>query len=167
MFRGGRLAPADRNGYSGGAGVASVSGRSQVLNEEGPALARPIAGVSVLVVEDFADARTLYTMVLTLGGAQANAVGSVAEAREAFEHGRVDVVVSDLNMADEDGFDLIRWLRARSENAERRVPALALTAQDDDATRDRAIDAGFDEFLGKPIDAAALVDAVRRLVGRD
>lgn len=134
--------------------------------EETPAFTRPLEGLLVLVVEDHEDSRTLYATVLSLNGANVVAVGSVREAIEAFEKSRFDVLVSDVNMPEEDGYDLIATLRARPEDEGGLIPAIAVTALDGDEDQERLHEAGFQYFLGKPVEAARLVEAIAKAAGR-
>lgn len=133
-------------------------------SDERPALSHPLAGVFVLVVDDYDDARTLYATLLSLHGAQVTTAGSVAEAREAFERVRFDALVSDINMPEQDGIALIQWVRTQPADAGGRIPAVAITAHERGTHRELALDAGFNAFLGKPIDGADLVEALRRLL---
>ena len=94
------------------------------------------------------------------------AVGTVAEALEAIDRIRFDVIVSDVNMPDADGYELIRRLRAFGPDAGGQTPAVAVTAHGSDEDRDALLAAGFEEFLAKPVDASELVEIVLRLAGR-
>src|SRR6476659_4912253 len=123
--------------------------------EEGSALSRPLEGLYVLVVEDYEDARTLYTLLLSMNGAQVTAVGSVAEALEALERTRFDVIVSDVNMPEADGYELIRRVRALEPEAGGATPAVAVTAHGSEEDREALLAAGFHEYLEKPVDATA------------
>ena len=122
-------------------------------------------GVHVLVVDDEADARRVMVMVLERVGAVVVAAGSVPAALEALATARTDVLVSDLGMPEQDGFDLIRQLRDDGHDA-RDLPAVALTAfvQKDDAHL--ALLAGFQVHLPKPIDPHDLTSVIARLAGR-
>ena len=105
----------------------------------------------MLVVDDEADARRVLVMVLEQVGAIVTAAGSVRAAIEALAEARPDVLVSDLGMPDQDGFDLIRQVRDNGHDA-RDLPAVALTAfvQKDDARL--ALLAGFQVHVPKPVD---------------
>jgi CheY-like chemotaxis protein len=135
-------------------------------NGEESALSRPLEGLYVLVVEDYDDARTLYTLLLSMNGAQVVAVGSVAEALESLERSRFDAIVSDVNMPDADGYELLRRLRALGPDEGGQTPALAVTAHGSPEDRQALLDAGFDEYLAKPVDASDLIGTVARLTGR-
>jgi CheY-like chemotaxis protein len=137
-----------------------------MASDESSALSRPLEGISVLVVEDYEDARTLFATLLAMTGASVTAVGSVPDAVNALDRATFDVVVSDLNIPEQDGFDLIRHLRALPRQDGRVTPAVAISALEEDAYRSQALDAGFQDFLPKPVDAADLVEVIAGLVRR-
>jgi CheY-like chemotaxis protein len=118
----------------------------------------------VLVVDDEAGRRVLV-MLLERAGAVVVTAGSVPEAIEARAKARPDVLVSDLGMPDQDGFDLIRQLREEGHDA-RDLPAVALTAfvQKDDARL--ALSAGYQVHLPKPVDPDDPTSVIAKLVGR-
>jgi signal transduction histidine kinase/DNA-binding response OmpR family regulator len=120
----------------------------------------------VLVVDDEPDARTTIELVLKQYGAVVVSVESVAEALAALERESIDALVSDLAMPGEDGFSLIRKVRARASEPGRRLPALALSAHVRAEEREEAALAGFDLHLPKPIEPLALAGAVERLLRR-
>jgi signal transduction histidine kinase/ActR/RegA family two-component response regulator len=117
-------------------------------------------GVRVLVVDDDEDARLLAAHLLGDVGAVVTAAGSVREALTEAGRADFDVLVSDVGMPRETGYDLIRALRADGVAAHAALPSLALTAYAREEDRRRALDAGFDGHLAKPIDPAQLVAAV-------
>jgi signal transduction histidine kinase/CheY-like chemotaxis protein len=122
-------------------------------------------GIRVLVVDDEADARRVMVMVLEHVGAIVTTAGSVREAIDLLFEARPDVLVSDLGMPEQDGFDLIRQVRERGHDA-RNLPAVALTAfvQRDDAYL--ALLAGFQVHVPKPVDPHHLTSVIASLVGR-
>jgi CheY-like chemotaxis protein len=122
-----------------------------------------LTGAHVLVVEDEVDSRDATVLVLELCGAQVTAAGSVAEALAAVDRRTPDVIVADIAMPVEDGFELIRRVRA---GATRAIPTLALTAFASRADESRILAAGYDAYLAKPIDGTDLVATVQRLVRR-
>ncbi|PPB81950.1 hybrid sensor histidine kinase/response regulator [Mycetohabitans endofungorum] len=123
-------------------------------------------GVHVLVVEDEADARELVHRVLEERGAQVSAVASVRDALQAFDDGTPDVVISDLGMPEEDGFAFIAQLREREAARGGMTPAAALSGRVRGDDRRRALMAGFQTHLAKPVDPADLLLAIASLVGR-
>lgn len=110
----------------------------------------------VLVVDDDEDSRDLMASILGRAGADVECAASIDAALEVHRSFAPDVVVSDLAMPGGDGCELVRKLRARDAG----IAALAVTGFTSQRDADRAIAAGFDMHVGKPLDAAELVDAV-------
>jgi CheY-like chemotaxis protein len=119
-----------------------------------------LAGVTVLVVDDHADARELVAVVLEQHGARIEAAGSVKEAVDILHRSAVDIVVADLGMPDEDGYALMKRLREDLSPHLRQIPAIALTAYVGDGDRRRTFEAGFVEHLAKPVEPGDLARAV-------
>ena len=115
-----------------------------------------------LVVEDDPDARALIVRILADAGAQ---VSDAPNAEAAMAHIKTtvpDVLVSDIGMAQLDGYQLLRNLRAAGFDAER-LPAIAVTAFSRVQDRADALAAGFQAHLAKPVKAEALIGAVANL----
>ncbi len=125
---------------------------------------KPLEGIRVLVVDDEPDARQLVRRVLTECGADVTVADSAAEAVGLIEALRPDILVSDVGMPDQDGYDLIRQVRRRI--AAKTLPAVALTAFARSEDRRRALLAGFQTHVAKPVDPAELVAVVASLVER-
>jgi CheY-like chemotaxis protein len=125
-----------------------------------------LLGLHVLVVDDEPDARELVAAVLERKGATITAVGTVAEALMTIEQTLPDVILSDLGMPGEDGYSLIRKLRAQSPERGGRIPAAALTAYASAQDRTRALLAGFQSHVPKPIEASELAAVIANLAGR-
>jgi len=123
-------------------------------------------GLRVLLVEDEADTRESLVRALQQYGADVTAVDSSASALEALDVEPFDVLLSDLGMPGEDGFALIRRVRARPPARGGRVPAVALSAYARSEERARAVLAGFDAHVAKPIEPAALSAAVLQAASR-
>jgi len=121
-----------------------------------------LAGVEVLVVDDEPDARELVAAVLRQHGATIRTADSAQAALDALREARPAVLVADIAMPGEDGHSLIRRIR----EARLGVPAVALTAYARPEDRRRALDAGFEMHLSKPVEPDELVDAVADLAGR-
>ena len=124
-----------------GAGAASARPRSTP-----DAAGAPLVGVRVLVVEDDADSREAILAALARAGARVSSAGSVRGALAELERAPVDVVVSDIGMPDEDGFELIRELRGREQGSAERTGAIALTAFASVDDEERALASGYDAF---------------------
>jgi signal transduction histidine kinase/ActR/RegA family two-component response regulator len=122
-----------------------------------------LTGVAVLVAEDNDDARKLLTTIFERCGATVEAAESVPAALERLSRFRPDIIVSDIEMPGEDGYSLITKVRAQ-ETADRRIPAIALTAYTRSPDRVRALAAGFQMHMGKPVEPAELVAAVKSLL---
>ena len=138
---------------------------------DSPALSIPteslrLEGIKVLVVDDEPDARALVKRLLEDRQAQVTAAGSVAEALECFQAERPDVMVSDIGMPGEDGYSLIRRVRALGPEHGGNTPAIALTAYARAEDRLKALMAGFQVHASKPVDATELLVLVATLVGR-
>ena len=125
-----------------------------------------LGGLSVLAVDDDADARTLVSETLESRGARVIAVDSAEEALHALEKARPDIVLADIGMAKSDGFELIKRIRQSSDAAVRKVPAAALTAYARAEDRMKVLQAGFQMHLAKPVDPAELIVAVASLTKR-
>jgi CheY-like chemotaxis protein len=123
----------------------------------------PLRGVRVLVVDDHPVVRQALTMVLEEWGAQVTAVPGVPEALEALGRERPNVVLSDIEMPGEDGYTLIRKVRALPPDRGGRTPAAALTGLSTEEDRARVLEAGFQYHVSKPVDARRLVEIVTTL----
>jgi len=132
--------------------------------QEGPVR---LDGVRVMVVDDEADTRDLLSFSLRNYGAEVTALGSASEALAAIQRAKPDVLVSDIGLPGDDGYALIRKVRALDEDRGGRVPAAALTAYAKDEDRHRAIAAGFQAHVTKPVELAELASVVASLAGRE
>ncbi len=124
-----------------------------------------LAGVKVLVVDDEPDARDLVRRVLIGNGAEVHVAESVKHALGVLERFRPDILVSDVGMPVQDGYDLIRQVRAGGWSS-CHLPAVALTAFARSEDRQRAILAGFQTHVAKPVDPAELIATVASLAGK-
>ena len=132
-----------------------------IADEMAAAPAR-LDGFTILLVEDNADVRTALGRVLELAGAKVKAVGSVREALRAFDGFRPHVLVSDIGMPDEDGYALIRHVRAR-EVGSGHIPAIALTGYVSPGDQARLLAAGFQIHLAKPVEPDTLMAVIASL----
>jgi CheY-like chemotaxis protein len=121
-----------------------------------------LAGIRVLVVDDEADARELIRVMLGTHGAEVVVVASADEAMEEIARDPPDALVSDIGLPGEDGYALIR--RVRSQPATARLPALALTAYASAADHRRALEAGFQRHVAKPVEPAELAGVLAAMV---
>ena len=124
-----------------------------------------LKGVRVLLVEDEPDSREVLAFILEYCGAEVATAASVPEAMELFDRAQPSVLVSDISMPGEDGYELIRRIRAQSDADLARVPAIALTAYARPEERLQSLMAGFDAHVAKPIDPTELATVISRLAG--
>jgi hypothetical protein len=121
-----------------------------------------LSGVRVLIVDDEPDARALMGTVLEQCGADVATVASSAAALEALRSAHFDVLLSDISMPEEDGYQLIRKVRA----VQPEIPAAAVTAFARAEDREAALAAGFQLHVAKPVEPATLARVVESLVRR-
>ncbi|HEV8246778.1 MAG TPA: ATP-binding protein, partial [Polyangiaceae bacterium] len=128
------------------------------------AAAGQFEGLRVLVVEDDVDARDLLEEVLCSAGCSVTASSSVGDALTALQSEHPDILLSDIAMPGETGFDLIRRVRALPPENGGSIPAAALTAYASAEDRRRVLQAGFMMHVPKPVDPDELLQAVSVLV---
>lgn len=145
-------------------GVRGEEGERNITSS--PQQLTPLAGLQILVVDDDADTREFLVAALTEYGGDVKAAASAREALEAFERFKPDVLVSDIGMPGEDGYALIRQVRILEPKQGRNLPAVALTAYATESDRAKALDAGFQQHLPKPVEPDKLVAVVAYLAGR-
>ncbi len=126
-----------------------------------------LSGVKVLVVDDEPDARLLVKKVLETCGARVRTAGSGAEATAQIAEEKPDVLVSDIGMPVENGYELMRRIRQLAPEHGGNVPALALTAYARSEDRMKAVRAGFQMHISKPVEPAELLTMVGSLAGRN
>jgi signal transduction histidine kinase/ActR/RegA family two-component response regulator len=122
-----------------------------------------LEGVRVLLVDDDQDTLNMLAEILTGNRAAVQIATSVAGALEALQWYKPDVLVSDLAMPNEDGYSLIAKVRALEAQSGRQIPAVALTAYVRVEDRTRALSAGFNMFVPKPIEPTELINAIANL----
>jgi PAS domain S-box-containing protein len=122
-----------------------------------------LGGVRVLVVEDDLDTLEMLKAIFQNRGAEVIAASSAEDALKALEHSVPDALVSDLAMPGQDGYELIAQIRQRGSNGGGNMPAVALTAHARVEDRVRALSAGFQMYVPKPVDPNELVAAVANL----
>jgi CheY-like chemotaxis protein/anti-sigma regulatory factor (Ser/Thr protein kinase) len=125
-----------------------------------------LKGLRILVIDDESDALDLIAMELTQHGATVKGVTSSQEALTLFEQEQFDLVIGDIGMPGIDGYELIKRIRQLEKGQQRRVPAVALTAYARVQDRMRAILAGFNTHVPKPVEANELITIVGSLTGR-
>ena len=125
-----------------------------------------LEGLRVLVVEDETDTRELIAFALIASGADVKTSARAVEALAMMKEWEADVLVSDIGMPEVDGYDFIREVRRREADTGGSLPAVALTAYAGVEDHRRAVAAGFQTHLAKPLDPAELVSVVSALAGR-
>lgn len=176
---------ADRGDPHGNARVSTdarsgndlASKGEQITTGEGSGSDARLARVRVLLVEDDDDSRNLLSLVLSRYGAQVIAAASSSEALDAFVRESPDIVISDIGMAEQDGYELIRKLRSLpvqgsllpqslklDASSSSPIPAIALTGYATLKDRDHALAAGYQMHLAKPVEPDDLVAAILSLV---
>jgi PAS domain S-box-containing protein len=122
--------------------------------------------LKIMVVDDEEETRDLLTALLSQRGAEVRACRSTKEALDALDQWRPAVIVSDIGMPEEDGYTLIRKLRARPSERGGNIPAVALTAYARSEDRTRALSLGFQMHVPKPVEALELIMVIASLAGR-
>jgi CheY-like chemotaxis protein len=133
-----------------------------VTPDSAPISQPTLAGIYALLVEDDPDGSDLMQMMLRRFGAEVTAVGTAAAALEAVRNRRPDVLVSDIGLPDGDGFALLK--RVRESNHD--LPAVAVTAYASRQDVAKALAAGFQAHVAKPVEPAQLSAAVAHASGR-
>jgi signal transduction histidine kinase/ActR/RegA family two-component response regulator len=130
-------------------------------------LPRPatLAGMSVLVVDDEEDARDLLRIVLESCDVTVHDAANAGDALAKIQEERVDLIVSDIGMPEEDGYSLIRKIRSLPGKEKANIPAIALTAFARNEDRSRALLEGFNMHMAKPVEPAELLVALSDLGG--
>jgi signal transduction histidine kinase/DNA-binding response OmpR family regulator len=126
---------------------------------------RRVDGIRVLIVDDDIDAREMLAFALGMQGARVATSASANEAFDAISAERPDILLTDINMPGEDGYSLIRKLRASTDPSSE-IPAIALTALARSEDSDRALEAGFQMHIPKPIEIPDLITAIEGLTRR-
>jgi len=137
--------------------LAGTNGVAQppVISQE---ILRKIRGMNILLVEDDKDSREMLEMVLALYGVRVESADSAREAFEKIRKVKPDVLVSDIGLPGEDGYDLIRKVRALPRESGGQIPAIALTGYVSVQDRNLALDAGFHDHIPKPVNPNQLLE---------
>ena len=135
--------------------------------DNGSVLSKRLQGLRILVVDDEPDSRTMIASALALHSAETRTAASAAQALAVLEGWRPDLLVSDIGMPGEDGYSLIRRVRARGPEQGGTIPALALTAYAGVKDNRRALEAGFQLHIAKPVTPDQLTTAIAGLVQQE
>jgi len=127
-------------------------------------MGKELYGLKILVVDDDLDTRELLDWVLRRAGAEVTTAGSAREALEALDKERFQLLISDIAMPDEDGYTLLKKVRALPPEHGGRIPALALTAHSLVQDRLQSLRAGFQSHVPKPVVPEELVEVVASII---
>jgi CheY-like chemotaxis protein/two-component sensor histidine kinase len=152
-----------RAGREDSSKIAVRNENSKARRESRPEDREILKGLRVLVVEDESEDREVLSASLVRFGAIAKVSASAAEALNELDRFRPDVLVADIGMPVEDGYSLIRKIRARPVDHGRLTPAIALTAYAGNANRQRALETGYQKHITKPADPNELASAILSL----
>jgi CheY-like chemotaxis protein len=134
--------------------------------DERRAARRDLAGLRILAVDDDASMREMLQQVFENAGAEVALAGSAREALGQLARFSPHALVSDIGMPHEDGYDLLRQVRALPPEAGGDTPAVALTGYTRDKDRAATREAGYQAFAGKPVDLDELFSAIRRVASQ-
>jgi PAS domain S-box-containing protein len=155
--------------------ISTMSGSRELMDEdhvyssEGGSASTTLpslAGLRVLAVDDDADTTEVVSAILRSAGAEVITARSAAEAIDLIEREKLDILISDIGMPGEDGYDLVRKLRSGASRTERQIPAIALTAFARSQDRLRVLSAGYQMHVSKPIEPIELVMVVASVANR-
>ena len=127
---------------------------------------KSIRNLRILAVDDQGDALAVVSRVLTRAGAEVRTAESVEAALTVLNGWRPDLIISDIGMPEQDGYTFIRVLRNSTDSSLRKVPAIALTAFARESDRFRALGAGVNDHLTKPVHARTLIEKAAEIAGR-
>lgn len=132
-----------------------------------PRAKQRLAGLRILSVDDDPNTREMLQEALQRGGAEVISAASAQEALAELLAHRPDVLVSDIGLPEEDGHDLVRKIRALDKSSGGATPAVALTGYAREQDQKAALDAGYQEFVAKPVNLDELTNAILRASARD
>jgi PAS domain S-box-containing protein len=125
-----------------------------------------LVGLRILVVDDEPDAREVVSLILVQAGALVTSAADVGHAIDLVDQWQPDLLISDIGMPGEDGYELIRQVRARSSDRRGQIPAIALTALGRSQDRLKVLSAGYQMHVSKPIEPIELVTVVASVTKR-
>ena len=149
-------------------GVSAPRAQDPANGKVGPlpqAMAGRLRGVHLLLVDDDNDSRDATEHFLRHAGAQVTSAGSADAAEQLLRQQEFDALISDIAMPGRDGYDLIQAVRSSAPVRQPRIAAIALTAYVREEDREKAMLAGFDGHMGKPLDPLGLVELIEALSG--
>ncbi|MBD2122312.1 response regulator [Trichocoleus sp. FACHB-262] len=125
--------------------------------------------LSILVVEDNSDTAELFSLLLSQGRTQVRVAGTVREALEVLQSFEPDILITDIQLPDGDGYDLLKQIRNLQKNSPKILPAIAMTGYStklsERAYNEGALVSGFQKYMVKPLDIYELLNAIAELTG--
>jgi signal transduction histidine kinase/CheY-like chemotaxis protein len=146
--------------------LAGTTERAETAPGPRASVMATLGGIGLLVLDDDTDALDLFATVLRQHGAEVRVARSVREAIELLRAWEPDVIVSDIEMPEENGYAFIRRLRSGEIPHGQRIPAVAVTAYGGVSERIKIVSAGFDSYVAKPVEPDELAAIIGRLVAR-
>jgi signal transduction histidine kinase/CheY-like chemotaxis protein len=143
---------------------SQISERPPTMAVQSTPLLATLDGVSALVVDDEADARELVALVLRAAGAEVVTASNADEASDLVANSHFDILISDIGMPNADGYELMRRVRSPNGSRNAGLPVIALTAYAREQDRNRALEAGFQTHVSKPVEPSELVRVAVELV---
>jgi signal transduction histidine kinase/ActR/RegA family two-component response regulator len=156
--------PFTLNGADAGDMQCSIRRNSEIDNEF--ECAARLDDLRLLVVDDDADTCELITFILEQCGGIVTTATSAREALDILAHSKIDILISDVGLPDSNGYELIREVRLLDNETGRNIPAVALTAYAAEEDQKRALSAGFQFHLPKPVEPSKLIAVLAHLGGR-
>lgn len=144
--------------------TAASAGSAASQNGSAAAEKEVLGDLRILIVDDERDSLELLSFILKTKGAETFCCASAGEALETIEKVNPDLLISDISMAEMDGYDLIRRVRESPSGRNRSIPAIALTAYTSAEDRDEVLSAGFQMHITKPIDVEEVPLKIRELL---
>jgi signal transduction histidine kinase len=145
--------------------AAALGDDGEPADEQSMEMPPTLRDLRIMLVDDDLDTLQMLTVALEEAGGEVKACSSATEALATLAGWKADLLVSDIGMPNEDGYSLIRKVRALEPELGGAIPAIALTAFAGVADRSRALSAGFQKHLSKPIEPLDLVRIILRLAG--
>jgi PAS domain S-box-containing protein len=159
--------PGDGQGATFTVSLPLLEGQPEMNEGSFPNREIDLTGTRILIVDDEFDSRQLLNVILQQYGAETMAVASAHEAFAAIEPFKPDILVSDISMPDEDGYSLLKRVRALSPEQGGQTPAIALTAYAREEDQQKAYSSGFQIHLSKPVDPIELAAAAVELTQKE
>jgi len=146
--------------------VTEPTNKAKQQPQSAPTTSISLADLQALIVDDDADSRLLTERILESAGAATSGVDNMESALATLQRERFDLIISDINMPDGNGYDFMRLVRKLPASKGGHTPAIALTGYAGESNRQRAIEAGFNAHLGKPFSRHNMLALIADIAGR-